>query len=462
MRHELMKTCKPNCYSLLVVLVFTVTLALATSASAETDEELAHKAEEKELQATLEAEYEKALEAVKSERLAAERSMEKAREQLQLVAEQKRELAEANEGERAKERAIEQAQMEKMHDELNRARRQLRETSREIARVDREVARARADRYSSEFTFSTINRPVIGVILGDADEVGVKVLGVSPDGPSERAGIKQGDVIVAVGGQVLAAIEESDNASDALRVAMRDIKPDAPLTITLERADKTIDLTVVPEVREPISWHTVTRFPSAPHIAAMAGAPAEPGQVISIERIVVPEINTEEIAEKIEKMRIEIDHRAVFLDKGVMAPVDRQYEFEFHEMSELGNFALHDANVWFGLPMAQGLQLAEIDSELGEYFKTERGVLVLKAKADNDLQLISGDVILQVGDTEVNSPAEFMRALRGFESGDELVMDIKRKRKDRTLKMVMPENRTSFFKSDDGNTHTFKFTTHSE
>ena len=127
-------------------------------------------------------------------------------------------------------------------------------------------------------------------------------------------------------------------------------------------------------------------------------------------------------------------------------------------MSEMGDFALHDANVWFGLPMAEGLQLAEIDAGLGEYFKTDRGVLVLKAKADNDLQLESGDVILQVGGTEVNSPAEFMRALRDFDSGDEFELDIKRKRKDRTLKMVMPKNWNSFIAPTIEKAHRIEFT----
>ena len=78
--------------------------------------------------------------------------------------------------------------MEKMHDELNNARRQLRETSREIARVNRELALARADRVAPRVAMSRINRPVIGVILGNADDIGIKVLGLSPDGPAEQAG----------------------------------------------------------------------------------------------------------------------------------------------------------------------------------------------------------------------------------------------------------------------------------
>jgi hypothetical protein len=66
-----------------------------------------------------------------------------------------------------------------------------------------------------------------------------------------------------------------------------------------------------------------------------------------------------------------------------------------------------------------------------------------------------------VGETEVNTPADFMRALRGFDSGDELVLDIKRSRKDRTLKTVMPEGRTGFFHHGDGKTRTYTITSSS-
>jgi C-terminal processing protease CtpA/Prc len=435
----------------LIVLGTALLLGLSITAIAATEEEAAIQAEEKELQAQLQAEYEKAMSVAKRERQAAEDSIVKARAQLHQVSEQQK----VKSKESTKARAAQQAEMTKMHEELNHARRQLRETSREIARVNREVSRARSARHTTSFVYSTSDRPVIGVILGDADDVGVRVLGVSPDGPSERAGIKQGDVIVAVGGRVLAAIDESGNARDGLRVALHDIKPDEPLIISVERDEQTLDLTVVPEIREPLTRQFITRFPTAPT------EPGAPEKVITIERIVVPEIDTAALAEQIEQIRVQVDERRALREVMRVEPVDGEYEFEFHEMSEMGDFALHDANVWFGLPMARGLKLAEIDSDLGEYFKTDRGVLVLKARADNDLQLESGDVILQVGDTEVNSPAEFMRALRGFHSGDEFEIDIKRKRKDRTLKTVMPENRTSFFNSGDGETHTFTITTHS-
>ena len=428
-----------------------VLLVSSTPVMASDEKEAAEKAQAKELQ--LKAEYEEAMAQAEQERQAAEASLHKAREQLQQAAEQ-RQKAEKRSSQEA--RAAQQAEMEKMHDELNNARRQLRETSREIARVNRDLALARADRVAPRVAMSRINRPVIGVILGNADDIGIKVLGVSPDGPAEQAGIEPGDVIIALGGQALAAIDEEGNARDGLNIALKEIAAGEPVIVAVERGDQTLDFTVVPEVREPLTWKTVTRFPSAP------AAPAEPGEVITIERIVVPEIDTEAITEQIEQIRVEIDERRALMEAERSAHGAHEYEFEFHDLSEFGDFALHDANIWFGLPLTRGLQLAEIDPGLGEYFKTDRGVLVLKARDGNELQLKPGDVILQIGETEVDSPAEFMRSLRDYESGDEFEIVIKRKRKDQVLKTIMPERRTGFLAPLDGKAITFKFSDHSD
>ncbi len=432
----------------LIILGTALLLGFGTTAVTANDE-AASKAEKERLQAQLEAAYKKVQSAAEQDRQAAEASMEKAREQLHLISEQRGEAHEKS----TRMRAAHAEEMEKMHEELNQTRRQLRETSREIARVNREVARARASSGLSEYVFRTSDRPVIGVILGDANDVGIEILGVSPDGPSERAGIQPGDVIVAMGGRVLAAVDESGDPKSGLSIALKDIRVDEPLIVSVERGDQTLDLTVVPEVRKPLTMQISSRFPSAP---------SSPDKIVRVERIVIPEINTEELTEQIERIRVEVDERQLLMESGEFAPHVGDFEFEFHEMSEMGNFALHDANIWFGLPMAQGLKLAEIDPGLGEYFKTDRGVLVLKARQDNELQLESGDVILQVGDTEVNSPAEFMRALRGVNPGDELEIDIKRNRKDRTLKTVMPENQFSFFAPEFGSTHSIKITTESD
>jgi len=453
------------------LIVITALLLLGsgtmTNAATETDpaQQRAEEAQiaQKAHQARLEAEYESAMSEAERQKQAAEVSVKEAREQLQLAAEQ-RELA-AMQGETA--RAQREAEMSKMHEELNHTHRQLQEATREIARVNREIARARADRQTAVYAVRSSARPVIGVILGDPGDQGVEVIGVSPDGPAERAGIDKGDIIIAVDGREISKIKKTHDAREGLRIALQDLEADKPVTITVKRENKTIDVDLVPEVREPMSWQSVSRFPSVESAPRLAGspkpasapeAPRVPEGVISVERIVVPEIDSVEMTRQIEEMRAEIEKRRALREAARAGSEEERLEIELHELSELGSFALQDASVWFGLPMAQGLQLAEVDPGLGEYFKTDRGVLVLKARDDNDLQLKPGDVILRVGDTEVNSPAEFMRALRAYDSGAELVMDIKRKRKDRTLKTVMPEGRTSYLLPQESSIHTFTIT----
>lgn len=409
-------------------------------------------AEEAELQAKLETEYKRALEKADQSQVQAAASVEKAREQLHLAEEQRQ---------RATERTIEardqqRAEMAVMRKELNRTHQHLRESSRAVARVNRDLARANMATEASTFIISTGDRPVLGVILGDFDDVGVQILGVSPDGPAERAGLEAGDVIVALSGRVLSAVDETGNTRKGLNIALNDIKAEEPVIVSVERGNDSLDLTIVPEVREPLSWQSVVRFPSAPV------APSHVGETVRIERIVVPEINTEALTEQIEQMRVEIEERRVFIESSGDAPQSElHYEFQFDDMSDMGDFALHDTNAWFGMPLAAGLRLAEVDPALGEYFKTDRGVLVLKAKEDNPLLLQSGDVVLNLHGTDVNSPAEFMRALRDFEPGEELVIDIKRNRKSKTLKPVIEESQARFLAPDDHEIHQITITTDS-
>lgn len=438
---------------LIILLALTGAITLgpdAIAANAKAARDVAEAKAEAAEKAQLEAEYKRALGEAEKSRADAEASIERAREQLHM----------ANEERRRESRELSEkqsAEMARMRAELSRAHSQLRESSRKVARVNRDLARAKMAAEAPNFVFRTARQPVLGVVLGEHNEVGIKVLGVSPDGPAERAGVEPGDVIVALGGHVLAAVDDDGNVRKGLNIALKDIKEDEPVIVSVERGDKTLDLTVVPEVREPLTWQSVVRFPSAP---------LDPGSVddtVMIERIIVPEIDTEALTEQIESMRVEIEARRALRDANSLAPMPDTggYEFHFEDMSEMGDFALHDTNAWFGMPLATGLKLAAIDPALGEYFKTERGVLVLKAKDDNDLLLETGDVILSVHGAEVNSPADFMRALREFEPGDELVIDIKRHRKNKTLKPVIDDSHARFLAPEDHEVHTITITTDS-
>lgn len=428
----------------LLALGTTLLIGFSLPVAASPGDEAAQKAAEaNERQTRIETEYREALSVAEERQRAADAVIDRTRELAQQAAERAQRAKEESE----KVRAAREAELAKMYDELNRTRKELQETTREVARVSREVARARSG--STTYVYRTTQRPVIGVVLGDDDENGIRVIGVTPDGPSERGGVMQGDVIIALDGQELE--KGGAEGADELRTILRYIEAGKPVILTVKRNDRTVDLTVVPEVREPLGWHSITRFPSAPEA---------PGEVMTVERIVVPELDTEELAEQIENIRIEISERAHLAPPGAPAEPSA-HQLELHELSELGDTALWDTSVWFGMPMTRGLKLAEVGPGLGEYFKTDRGVLVLKAEDDNELQLLSGDVILDVGTTAVNSPAEFMRALREVKPGEEVELAIKRERRNKTLKSTMPEQKFGFLSPDQeyGNRFRFNYST---
>lgn len=361
------------------------------------------------------AEYQRMLEEAERVREEAESARHEARkigEQARETARQQARLArEQAAGAQAEAEALQelqlrqQAELAAARDELGRAHRELREASREIAAAHRELARAGSGKQEIR-VINLGERPVIGVVLGEQVSEGVEIIGVSPDGPADQAGIKTGDILLSLNGEKLASEDGAGRA--AIFRIMDEAEPGEALELTVRRGQAQQDFTVVPERREPSSWQSIVRIPrlSSPH--TVPGA--EDIHIERIERIEIPEF-------------------------------EGDFEFEFEEFSDLAGHAMREANIWFGLPMAQGLELATIDPALGRYFETERGVLVIKAREDNDYQLQSGDVILHIADREVNTPGDVVRALREVEAGVEVAIEIKRDRRDVTLKATMPENR---------------------
>ena len=92
----------------------------------------------------------------------------------------------------------------------------------------------------------------------------------------------------------------------------------------------------------------------------------------------------------------------------------------------------------FGMPWGD-LELVSLNPDLGEYFGTKEGVLVVKAPADSSLPLKSGDVILKIGDRTPSSPSHAMRILRSYEAGESVSIDLMRKQRRTTLTWKVPE-----------------------
>jgi Tol biopolymer transport system component len=87
-------------------------------------------------------------------------------------------------------------------------------------------------------------RAYLGSIPDYAQEVtGVKLSGVRPGSPAEKAGIKNGDVIVEFAGQKIKNIYDYTYALDAVKIGQ-------PVKITVQREGKPVELTATPEARK--------------------------------------------------------------------------------------------------------------------------------------------------------------------------------------------------------------------
>ncbi len=84
------------------------------------------------------------------------------------------------------------------------------------------------------------------------------------------------------------------------------------------------------------------------------------------------------------------------------------------------------------------LELVSLTPELGEYFGTEEGLLVVRKPRDTRLRLQEGDVILAIGGRRPSSPQHAMRILRSYEPGEQLDLQIIRKGRRETLAVALP------------------------
>lgn len=118
--------------------------------------------------------------------------------------------------------------LEQARRELAEARRHLEEAAREVARRSREVARLSERSFGPavrEFRrqwIGTGQRALLGLVIMDAED-GAVVSAVTPGGPADQAGIRSGDVIVAIDGAPV--IVEGETPSRVVIRRLSEIDP---------------------------------------------------------------------------------------------------------------------------------------------------------------------------------------------------------------------------------------------
>jgi membrane-associated protease RseP (regulator of RpoE activity) len=231
----------------------------------------------------------------------------------------------------------------------------------------------------------------LGIILGAAwdpaaVDVGAFVIGVTPGGPAEEAGLVAGDVITSFNGEDL--VDESDSRGIDSTMASRKL---VELSRALEEGEK-----VTLEYERDGTSH-----------------------------------------------RVDLIARRVQFDPEIM----RQYGIQKlgGTFPEYAYRIFPGGGKWF-LPRAWlDMELVALNPELGEYFGADSGVLVVRGPEQNDpLGLKSGDVIISIGGREVRSPEHAMRILRSYEPEETLAVQVVRQGRSQTLTGTVPESPIDF------------------
>src|SRR5262245_61415863 len=262
----------------------------------------------------------------------------------------------------------------KIRMQLDKARAELDRKAQEVAELSRKLSGAN----DIVFRMDGPRRAVLGVQIDpESGKEGARVRSVSPGGPADEAGLKDGDVIVSLDGKSIAGSERS---GPVLIQQMRDVKPDQKVKVRVVRAGKNKDLVVV--ARPMIGFGPDTRMFNI-QIPEMGGV-------------------------------------AVGRPMGGDFPFVTHFRGMFH-----GDF--------------DGLELARITPKLGAYFGVTDGVLVVSAPENDSFKLEDGDVIQGIDGRKPSDGAHALRILRSYKSGEKLTLNVLRQRKPVALAVTMPE-----------------------
>jgi S1-C subfamily serine protease len=84
-------------------------------------------------------------------------------------------------------------------------------------------------------------------------------------------------------------------------------------------------------------------------------------------------------------------------------------------------------------------ELVPLTPKLGQYFGTEKGLLVVRAPADSRLKLEDGDVIVDIDGRTPSSPGHAFRILGSYQSGEKLTLNVLRQKKKVSFDITIPD-----------------------
>lgn len=304
--------------------------------------------------------------------------------------------------------------------ELREAQRVMRETSKRMAELSRQLGEQR--RTEARRLLGNRDRAMIGIIMGDREpDGGIRIIGVTPGGPSESAGVEVGDVLVMINGKSLSRDGRSRGPSPSRM--LRDLKSGDEVELVLEREGEVKELTVTATKMEAPRWI------EAPVIAEAPEAPLA----------ILPDWDFEFPAVDLERLQPELEKLREYLAENGEIYSQYMQDWGRNIAPSIRLNANRLGHLWGSGAAWRALELAPLNPDLGQYFGTDDGVLVLAVDEGSELNLRGGDVLMRVESQAVKTPREAMRQLNKHDSGDLVQVTVLRDRDEMNIMLEVPE-----------------------
>jgi len=251
----------------------------------------------------------------------------------------------------------------------------------------------------------------LGVIVNtrprETDSIGAFLDGVTPNGPASKAGLRGGDILVKFNGTPLGVGKVPPAEPGLMRTwvphpGMRLVElvaqlgPNDTVPVEFRRGQEKKRTTVV-TASEPANL-AITASPEGGYrFRVMPGG----------EEFFVGRMPDEQVLE-------------LAMQRSEMA-------------RSMAPFARTNLPPMMPGMMMIHLELAPLNPQLGSYFGTSEGVLVVDVGDPAPLGLKAGDVVLSVDGRKPTDPGHLMRILRSYSPGESAKLEIMRQRKRMTL-----------------------------
>jgi len=253
----------------------------------------------------------------------------------------------------------------------------------------------------------------INFMAQGTDTIGALINGVSPNGPAARAGMHSGDVITRLNGRPLVV--------EGVRVRRGQSAPGVRLSELASQLN--VGDTVTMQFQRGLERRTVTLVAGDEPALTWNGPDGTFGYVVGDS----PEAVDAAVGSG------EGWQRTFHLRVGPDGPIPDSDLMVGGIMTELYPRTPPPMFMMLGTPL-EHLELAPLNRELGRYFGSERGVLVIRSPEESQLGLQGGDVVLRVDGRTTVSPAHLLRMLRSYAPAETVQFEVLRMKKHVTVK----------------------------